>query len=285
MERELFRSVYETAYHLGKRRQTKHVVFPDWKIVVVFLWAALHDRPTCWACDRLNWPEAARTLELPSASTMSRRLRRPAVQMLMDMVEQSLRRRLPTDRLMFIDAKPLPVGSGSKDPDVAAGYAGGGIAKGYKLHAICDSNRLPVAWVIRPMNENESIVAPQLIEQLTGNGILVGDNAYDRNYLYDLAGERGWQLLAPRRENTELGHVRHSRWRIIALEWMSQAWRNRLMEARKGIERFFGHLVNLGCGLSPLPAWVRRDRRVTQWVQAKLIIYLAYRIRSLEPAA
>jgi len=275
MERELFRSLYETTYQLGRSSTTKHVVFPDWKIVTVCLWAALNDRPTCWACDPRNWPDAARTLSLPSASTMSRRLRRPAVQDLIDAVERSLRRRVPIDPLLFIDARPLPVGEGSKDPDATRGYATGRLAKGYKLHAICNTRQIPVAWEVRSMHESESLVAPALIEQLSGTGVLVGDNAYDRNPLYDVAGERGWQLVAPRRAGTRFGHQRHSRWRVIAHQWMDDVWRTPLFEARKTIERFFGRLGNIGFGLGPLPNWVRRKERVRRWVQAKLILFLA----------
>src|SRR5687768_8747505 len=45
-------------------------------IVRVYLWAALHDRPVCWACKAGNWKPAARLEVLPDQSTMSRRTRR-----------------------------------------------------------------------------------------------------------------------------------------------------------------------------------------------------------------
>ena len=184
MERELYRKLYEITYHLGKTRRTKHVVFPDHKIVMVYFWAVLHDRPTGWACQRTQ---------------MSRRLRRNSVRQLIDCVERNLKMRFPTNHVLHIDAKPLPIGIGSKDCQAKVGYATGRLAKGYKLHAVCSQEQVAISWTLCPMNERESIVALGLIDQLPGNGILVGDNAYDTNPLYEYAGERGWQLLAPRR--------------------------------------------------------------------------------------
>ena len=189
--------------------------------------------------------------------------------------------------MVFIDAKPLPVGAGTKDPDAAAGYAGAGIAKGYKLHAICNARRIPLAWCIHAMNESEGAVAPELIRQLPSitAGVLVGDHAYDKNRLYDEAGMRGWQLFAPRGTGKALGHRRHSPWRLIAHTQRSNEWRAALSRSRLGIERFFAHLTGGSLGLAPLPSWVRGLRRVCQWVQMKIIIYLATRSNRLPQTA
>lgn len=274
MERELYRRLYEITYHLGKTRRAKHVVFRDDKIVMIYLWAVLHDRPTCWACDKSNWPDHARLFTLPNASTMCRRLRRDCVQQLIDRVERNLIKRFPKDLIHHIDAKPLPIGVGSKDRQAEFGYATGRVAKGYKFHAICSRQQVAVSWTLRPMNERESIVALPLIDKLPGKGMLVGDNAYDSNALYEYAGQRGLQLLAPRRKNTSLGNIKHSKWRMNAHIHMPEATRKKLLISRIAIERFFGQLGNIGFGLSPLPNWVRTLRRVRQWVQGKLILYL-----------
>ncbi len=283
MERELYRSLYELAYQLGRARRTKHVVFRDTAIVMVYLWAVLHDRPIRWACRDDHWPSAARrSLTLPSESTMSRRLRRVEVRRLIDAVEAALCRRRADERTMIIDAKPLPVGPGTKDPDAAAGFAGAGKGKGYKLHLICDSRRIPRAWCVVAMNHNESVIAPSLIDQLPARapfemGQLLGDTAYDCNHLYDRAGVRGWQLHASKRPGRTLGHRRHSPYRLIAHESTTPAERLRLSNERKGVERCFAHLTAGTLGLKPLPSWVRGLRRVTQWVQMKIIVYLAVR--------
>jgi len=283
MERELYRSLYEVVYQCARTRRTKHVVFRDAQIVMIYFWAVLHDRPTCWACCRTHWPSAARHLHLPTPSTMSRRLRRVEVQTLIDTVEQALRRRQSTDeQLMIIDAKPLPVGSATKDPDAAAGFAGAGKGKGYKLHMICDSQRIPITWSVVAMNHNEAKIAPSLVAQLPERspecvGLLLGDASYDINTLYDQAGSLGWQLYAPRRRGSGFGHYRHSPWRLHAQRDMPDSWRRSMETPRKIIERSFAHLTGGTLGLKPLPSWVRNLRRVVQWVQAKIIIYLTSR--------
>ena len=47
--------------------------YQDKDIVRVFFWAALHDRPTCWACQHRNWPLHARKRPLPSPSSSTER--------------------------------------------------------------------------------------------------------------------------------------------------------------------------------------------------------------------
>lgn len=278
MERELFRSLYERVWSISRGQSDGRLTHPDWKIVMVFLWAVLHDRPVCWACSRAHWPAHAHDLQLPSPSTMSRRLRRPGVTTLIDRVEQSLRHSQQSERpIGLIDSKPLAIGSATKDPDATAGFAGCGIAKGYKLHAICDTRRIPVAWCVRPMNENDAPVAVRLIEKLAPRryGQIIGDNAYDKNALYDAAGEKGWQLYAPRRQGERLGHRAHSPYRLLAQCARSDEWQSRLAKARINVERFFAHLTSGHLGLQRLPSWVRRHHRVERWVQAKIIIYMA----------
>lgn len=278
MERELFRSLYIRVRSIGRHQGNARLTHTDWKIVMVFFWAVLHDRPVCWACSRTNWPSRVGDLCLPSASTMSRRLRRDSVIALIDAVEKSLQDAQQSDQpIGLIDSKPLPIGSGTKDPDARAGFAGCGIAKGYKLHAICDTRRIPVVWCVRPMNENDAPVALQLIGRLAPRryGRIVGDNAYDKNVVYDTAGERGWQMYAPRRQGEGLGHRVHSPYRLMAQCARSDEWKEELEQARIDVERFFAHLTSGHLGLQRLPSWVRRHHRVRRWVQAKIIIYLA----------
>jgi hypothetical protein len=51
-----------------------------------------------------------------------------------------------------------------------------------------------------------------------------------------------------------------------------------LYARRTGVERDFSGLACFGGGLTTLPPWVRRIRRVRAWVMAKLLINAA-RIR------
>jgi hypothetical protein len=51
-----------------------------------------------------------------------------------------------------------------------------------------------------------------------------------------------------------------------------QLWPPLYALLRSRIERDDGNAVSFGGGLSPLPAWARRLKRVRMWVWAKLII-------------
>jgi hypothetical protein len=273
MERELHRRLYRIVYDLARATRTKRVRHADRVIVMVYFWAVLNDRPTVWACRRGNWPDKAQGLALPSASTMSRRLRGPEVRALIDRVERLLQEREPRDWQCYIDAKPLVIGNCSGDRDARFGYAAGRVAKGYKMHVILDAKRIVRHWHLDTMKPHESKVAPRLIDQLPGTGTLVGDNAYDKNKLYRRAGRRGWQLVARRRKGTKLGKIKHDPWRLRAHRQMTRAQRQELFRRRGAIERFFGQLGNQPGGLGPLPNHVRGLRRVRLWVQAKLILY------------
>ena len=80
---------------------------------------------------------------------MSRRLRTKAVKELLKLMENALKiaTSLPPEPepAMVIDAKPLPIGSYSKDPDAKWGRSAGGLAKGYKLYAVWGSAAVPEA--------------------------------------------------------------------------------------------------------------------------------------------
>jgi hypothetical protein len=53
---------------------------------------------------------------------------------------------------------------------------------------------------------------------------------------------------------------------------MRSAFGRSVYRLRGGIEREYGTLTSFGGGLSPLPAWVRHERRVWLWTSAKLVI-------------
>jgi hypothetical protein len=46
-------------------------VYDNRTVIAVLLWAALHDRPIVWACQRSSWPVQAWRRRLPDQSTMS----------------------------------------------------------------------------------------------------------------------------------------------------------------------------------------------------------------------
>ncbi len=273
MEGELWIETEHIVRIVGRDFQRKRVRYSDADIAVVYLWSVLHDRPVCWACQPANWPLERRPQRLPCPSTMSVRLRTESLRALMAAVEARLRKPVGTSWCKWIDGLPLPVGGATHDPEARPGRAARGLARGYKLHAICDGRGAFDAWVVTPLNVNEQVVARDLIPRLTGEGYVVGDGAYDSNRLFEVAGEGGFQLIAPYRKGTRLGHTRHSPYRLRCRELLDRPFGQALVRGRYGIDRFFGHLGNFGGGLSPLPHWVRRLHRVRLWVQGKIILH------------
>jgi hypothetical protein len=281
MERELWPLLYPVLREVATDVRQKYVQFQPWVLVAVALWAALHDRPISWACQRRHWSTTTlRPARLPSPSTLSRRLDSVGVGLLWRELERRLRGSGEPALVAFVDGKPLPVGGCSKDPDAHFGRAAGHIARGYKLHAIWSARPVPEAWEVAPMNASEKAVAAGLLGQLGYGGYLLGDGNYDASYLYDAAAARGYQLVAPCRKAQVpgSGHCYQSPHRRRGLELLyaprtpAGEFGRALYRARAAIERSFGHAGSFGGGLGPLPAWVRGLPRVRTWVWAKLII-------------
>jgi hypothetical protein len=276
MEDELWRELYRIVMRLAKGKR-RRCTYSAAEVLLVYLFAVLRDRSTNWACQRRHWPIWLRRRKLPSASTMSRRLRQADVQSLFVELEQAIRSQGSRSLCRWIDGKPLPIGGSSQDREAGYGRAAGGMAKGYKLHAIVDDSQGFLAWTIRPMNVNESKVAEELIPQLDEGGYLAGDNAFDNNKLYEAAALRGVQLVAPQRRGVQVGHIRHSEHRLKSIELLNEPFGQKLLHSRRGIERAFGQLTTMPCGLSPLPNWVRGRQRVTNWVRGKIIYFMLWR--------
>ncbi len=280
MEGELFRALYVIVLQEAKlRSRPKCVCFSDAVIVLVFFWAVLHDRPIRWACQRINWTKEWAWLCLPSAATMSRRLKTFSCWMLI----AALYYRLQAREQLFcccrrIDSKPLVVGGFSKDRDARRGYATGGLARGYKLDAAWGRALVPDALMLAPLNVSDQRCAIKLIDDLAEQnaaGYLLADSPHDTNPTHQHAADNGFQLLAPRKlPGSGLGHCQHSPARLRSIEMLEGPGRfgRELYALREEIERRFGRLCSFGGGLQPLPSWVRRPLRVTRWVIAKLII-------------
>jgi hypothetical protein len=275
MERELWPLLYPLIQQTAKDFHQTYVRYQPWLLVTVFLWAALHDRPISWACQRRHWSTTTlRPFSLPSPSTMSRRIDSVSVGLFWNALEQRLRDSGVPALVAFVDGKPLPIGGNGKDPDARFGRGAGSIAKGYKLHAIYAGRSMPEAWEVTPLNASEKAVAERLIGQLLFGGYLLADGNYDASYLYDAAAARGYQLVAAVRACTNPGSGKHyqspHRLRSIALQ--RGEFGKALYRARTAIERCFGNATSFGGGLGPLPAWVRGQARVRTWVWAKLLI-------------
>jgi hypothetical protein len=279
MEIELYRKVYQITMDVYRKTNLKRVKFTDADIALIYLWAVLHDRPTCWSCNKKNWPIYYRRRALPAPSTMCRRLRKIGVQQLLRHTETFLINAVGRKICRWIDAKPLTVSGSTTDKQAGFGHAAGCMGKGYKLYAIGDDKQGFVQWRICPMNYSEEVIARELINETDSEGYLVGDSAYDKNSLYEIAGRKAIRFFAPRRyKNSKgLGHHKHSRYRLSALVRLETPFVQDMLEYRDNIERMFGQLTSFGCGLKPLPSWVRGLFRVENWIRGKMIFFQIWR--------
>jgi hypothetical protein len=160
MEAQLYRSLYELVWSLAHAQQ-KRTRFNDRIIVMVYLWSVLWDRSVSWACDPANWA-GRNAFELPSDSTMSRRLRTVGVQQL---IERALAAGSdlfgPPPLVKQVDSKPMYVGPYSKDRDAKRGrVAEGQFARGYRLHTL-NHGRMVRWFTLAPMNEHDSRSRPR----------------------------------------------------------------------------------------------------------------------------
>ena len=286
MERDLWNVIATHLTYLATITRRGRFQHHTARIVRVYLWAVLHDRPVYWACDKRNWLGVKPPKILPDQSTMSRRMPRAETQMmldaLMDLLEPPQREAL----VLRIDGKPLPVAKHSQDRQATIGRGAGGMQKGYKLHAMYAGNNRPIAYQVTPMNVDERVVAAQMMRQIEmGEGYLLADANYETNPLYDQAADVGRVLVTPRRfrHAKGLGQSRqHSEHRVAMIERMKapSPFIRELLENRGDVETRFANLTNFAGGLTHLPPWIRGER-VPTYVTAKIIIRLA-RDRMLE---
>lgn len=286
MERELWTIIAHHLTHLSTTTRRGRFVHPTSRILRVYLWAVLHERPYSWACHKANWGGVKPPRILPDQSTMSRRLCRTETsamfQALMDLLEPVM----PHALVLRLDGKPLPVSKHSRDRQATIGRGAGGLQRGYKLHAIYAENNRPIAYRVAPLNVDERVVAAEFLREVDlGEGYLLADANYETNPLYDLAHEVGRVLVTPRRfPNAKgLGQSRvHSVHRVAMIERMKapSPFIRELLHNRDDIETRFANLTNFAGSLTHLPPWVR-GRRVPVYVTAKLTIRLA-RDRALE---
>ncbi len=285
MEGELFEALYAIVLQEAKRRSPpKYARYSDAIILLVFFWAALHDRPIRWACQLRHWPQSVQWMSLPSEPTMSRRLKTLSCCTLLAQLYYRMGgvNRSGLCLCRRIDTKPLVVGGFSKDRDAQRGYATGGMARGYKMAAAWGRGLVPDALLLASLKVSDQQCGIELVDRLTQNdscatGYLLADATHETNPLHWHAMSHGFQLLARRKEpGTGLGHGKHCPAQLRCIELLETDTGNcfgrQLYALRENIERDLGHLCNFGGGLQSLPSWVRRPHRVVRWVIAKLII-------------
>ncbi len=115
MEHQLWKAIVAVLLTLDKPPTPTRFDWSDEDIVKVYSWSVIHDRPTSWACRKEHWPIHLRKRPLPSAATMSRRLRSPSVVALLDTLQRRVTAPKKPGLFWMIDGKPLPIGGCSKD--------------------------------------------------------------------------------------------------------------------------------------------------------------------------
>ena len=198
MEAKLFKRLCAVVDSIARVRRRRGDQFSDRIILLIYLWSVLHDRPVKWACDMENWHVEV-PFNLPSNSTMSRRLRKVSFQLLMEQVLAAAADLFAVPLVKQIDSMPLRVGSYSRDVDAKRGRVAAGLkARGYRLHALTHGRSVQKIE-LTSMSEHDSCVAPKLLGHLRGGGYVAGDNAYDCNGIYQQADRNNHQLVAPAR--------------------------------------------------------------------------------------
>jgi hypothetical protein len=280
MEHQLWKLIVALMTSLDTTPPSTRLDFSDHRIVGVYFWAVIHDRPTSWACHKEHWPPPLRKRTLPSPATMSRRLRSPGVMALLDAIAHRVVAPKQPGLFWMLDGKPLPISGCSKDRQAGYGRAAGGKAKGYKIHAIIGSDGTIGQWCVAPMNKDERVMAERLVKRSPPEvaGYLLGDGNYDSNPLHKKCEARGnLQMVTPRRYGAGkgTGHRKQTAGRLRSMAIVESpfaAFGDQLRLDRSEIERQYGNLTNWGGGLTCLPAWVRTHRRVHRWIQAKMVL-------------
>jgi len=276
MDSHVWRKVYSTVRSVNRsiRQEGRMKQYSDVQIVGMFLWSVWHDRPLCWACDRVHYGVLFRPRRLPSVSQFCRRLKSVRCQQILDRVYARLSRSDEPTFRCFLDARPLPVGPCSKDHEAKAGRVYGGFARGYKLHELVLDDGRTAVWSVMPLNTSEPVVARHLVEAARPRGVVLADSNYDSGPLYEEVARHGGMLLAVPRRGAGSGHRKQSEERLASL-FMWRSVGRVMRRQRVHIERVLGNQSCYGGGLGPLPPWVRTLERVRRWVGAKLILHHA----------
>ena len=274
---ETFRRVKAIINALGLYRKAHKQQHSEGAILAVYYWSVVNHKPVSWATHPRNWPKGLWRGKLPTQSCMSRRMALASCSKALARIEQVVRASGEPTLVAIIDGKALEISLHTADPDARVGRGTGHVAAGYKLHAIISSSGHLLAWRVEPLNVDERVVAQELVESLRGNCYLVGDSNYNHEPLYQKCASLGMQLVAPRQRRHEFaGHRPEAcaqRVRSIdLLEWNRSSFGDGLMATRMNIERFFAQLSHSLGTIAHLPMWVRRRKRVQQWITARLTL-------------
>jgi len=258
--------------------------YSDFLIARLYFWAVLHDRPMTWALDPVHYNRLFRPRQRPSVSQLHRRIASDRFARLL----QRLHDRLagtndpPVAGSLCIDGHALCVSPVSQDRDARRGHVPGGLAKGYKLHAMVSRDRKIPVFCVLPLNRHEMPVARAMLTHLPAvhpGTLVLADGNYDAHVLHkDVAARGGWLVTRPRGRGRhpvtrrQMGPARRT---LIDLWEHQPRLMRRIYRERNRIEQVFGHLRCTPGLLGPLPCFVRGLTRVRRWVGAKITLYHA----------
>lgn len=112
-------------------------------------------------------------MQLADQSTMGRRLRDDETTSFLTKFAHRVAGSQQPALIKAIDGKPLVIPKHSTGPDAGYGRSIGGMAKGDKLHAICDGSAITPAWSVEPINVSELNQADKLVPQLKAEGYIL----------------------------------------------------------------------------------------------------------------
>ena len=202
--RTVVRSLSDYQEESKKRPVCKHVQFSDGRILQVYFWAVIHDRPTTWACRARNWPARRRNRDLPCDATMSLRLSP-------QLISASAHGGDIADAWTCLSLGRIGAETGFQATGGADATArivmptGAGPPKLRHGDTRCSVLGARVGCP-RPgnagaMNASDAQTAVKLVPQLTQVAYVLGDSSHDSNPLHGVCDQHGCQLVAPRRKN------------------------------------------------------------------------------------
>ncbi len=264
------------ARSIGRRRR---LVYSDFLIARLYFWAVWHDRPMTWAIERRHYTRTFLPRKLPSVSQLNRRIAQDRFQRLLQRVHERLARH--AGDALCIDGRALTVSPVSQDQDARRGHVPGGMAKGYKLHAVVSEDRRIPVFSVMPLNHHEMPVARMMLAAavVKPGAMVFADGNYDAHVLHkDVHRRGGWLITRPRgrgRHPVTRRQMGSARRRLIDLWDRCPELMERVYRERNRIEQVFGHLSCTPGLLGPLPTFVRGLARVRRWVGAKITLYHA----------
>jgi len=155
----------------------------------------------------------------------------------------------------FVKAHQHSAGA-SSDGSEAVGKSRGGNTT--KIHLAVDSYGLPIEFKLTGGEVNDSIVAPDLIEQLPDSDYVAADKGYDSESIRELIRQKNATPVIPRKRNSKVGNSDIDwgfyKYRHLVENAFARLKHYRAIATRYDkLERNYASTVALGCCMIWLP--------------------------------